>query len=70
MTDRDGSQLQALLDQFRQDMARQNDAALFDQEAKRRIGQMIGRAALVGSEYGYPTSLGPRLTVFRVPAHR
>jgi hypothetical protein len=29
---------------------------------------MIGRAALVGSEYGYPASLGPWISVYRIPA--
>jgi hypothetical protein len=47
-------------------VARENDVLLFDRAAKERIGQMIGRAALVGSEYGYPASLG-RISVYRLP---
>jgi len=39
---------------------------VFDKGACQRIGQMIGRAALVGSEYAYPASLGPRVNVYRI----
>jgi hypothetical protein len=52
MTDRDRAEMRALCDQFRRDMARENDAALFDHEAKQRIGQMIGQAVRQGqSDY-------------------
>ena len=33
MTDRDRDEMQALLDQFRKAMARENEAQLFDQDA-------------------------------------
>ena len=67
MDDRDRVEMRALCDQFRQLMARQVEAPLYDQEAKRRIGQMIGHAALEGSNYGYPSALGPRIRVYRLP---
>jgi hypothetical protein len=67
MTDRDRAEMRALCDQFRELMARDIERTVFDKDACLRIGQMIGRAALVGSEYGYPASLGPRVTVYRLP---
>ena len=67
MDDRDRAELRALCDLFRQTMARQVEEPLFDKEARVRIGEMIGRAALVGSEYAYPASLGPRISVYRLP---
>jgi hypothetical protein len=69
MTDLDRAEMRALCDLFRREMARQVDEPLFDPAARVRIGQMIGRAALVGSEYGYPASLGPRVNVYRIPVH-
>jgi hypothetical protein len=33
-------------------MARENDVLLYDQHAKQRIGEMIGKAQQ-GSEFGY-----------------
>lgn len=66
MDDHDRAEMRTLCDQFRQLMAREVDESLFDKEARMRIGQMIGRAALVGSEYGYPASLGPRISVYRL----
>jgi hypothetical protein len=65
--DRDRAEMRALCDQFRREMARENDVLLFDPAARARIGQMIGRAALAGSEYGYPSSLGLRISVYRLP---
>ncbi len=67
MDDPDRAEMQAILDQFRQEMVRENDVLPFDRAAKERIGQMIGRAALVGSKYAYPASLGPRISVYRLP---
>jgi hypothetical protein len=52
MTDRDRDEMQALLDQSRRAMARENKAPPFDQDAKQRIGEMIGKAQQ-GSEFGY-----------------
>ena len=68
MTDRDRAEMRVLCDQFRKLIARENDVLLFDRAARERIGQLIGRAALVGSEYGYPASLGPRISVYRLPS--
>jgi hypothetical protein len=51
MTDRDRAELQTLLDQFHQSMAREN-GVLLDHEAKHRIGEMVGRAVHSG-EFGY-----------------
>ncbi len=62
---RSATELRALCDQFRELMARGIDEPLFERAAKERIAQLIGRAALVGSEYGYPASLGPRISVYR-----
>jgi hypothetical protein len=69
MDDADRAEMRALCDAFRDAMARQIEEPVFDQEACQRIGWMIGRAALVGSEYGYPASLGPRVNVYRIPVH-
>ena len=58
-TDRETRELRALCEQFKQSMHQQTDAPLFDNDAKVRLGQMIGRAALTGSEYAaYPAALG------------
>jgi hypothetical protein len=65
--DRDRAEMRALCDQFRREMARQVDEPLFDPAARARIGQMIGRAALAGSQYAYPVSLGPRISIYRLP---
>jgi hypothetical protein len=52
MDDRDHAEMRALCDQFREAMARENDQLLFDQEARQRIGQIIGRSARQGrSDY-------------------
>jgi hypothetical protein len=67
MTDRDRAEMRALADQFRELMVRDVERTVFDKEACLRIGQMIGRAALVGSECSYPASLGPRISVYRIP---
>ena len=54
MTDRDRAEMQALLDQFRKAMARENEVQLFDHEARQRIGKMIGKATREGgSDFGY-----------------
>jgi hypothetical protein len=46
--------MRALCDQFRQLMARQVEVPLFDNEARVRIGEMIGGAVREGgSEIGY-----------------
>jgi hypothetical protein len=52
MTDRDRAEMRALCDQFRRDMERENDVLLYDQEARHRIGEMIGKAAQ-GWEFAY-----------------
>jgi hypothetical protein len=54
-TDRETRELRALCEQFKQTMQQQTDVPLFDSDAKVRLGQMIGRAALGSSEYGYPS---------------
>jgi hypothetical protein len=46
MTDR--AEMQALLDQFRKAMTRENDVLLYDREARIRIGEMIGSAVRQG----------------------
>ena len=52
MTDRERSEMRALCDQFRRTMAREVDQALFDKDARVRIGEIIGRAARQGrSDY-------------------
>jgi len=48
-------------------MARDIERTVFDKDACQRIGQLIGRAALVGSEYSYPASLGPRISIYHIP---
>ena len=54
MTDRDRAEMRALCEQFRRNMARENDVLLFDHDAKQRIGKMIGSAVREGgSEFGY-----------------
>ena len=45
MTDHDRAEMQALCDQFRRMMVRKVDRALFDDDARKRIGEMIGQAA-------------------------
>jgi hypothetical protein len=57
-TDQEKRELRALCEQFKQSMQQQIDAPEFDYDAKVRLGQMIGRAALTGSEYAYPAALG------------
>lgn len=52
MTDLDRAEMRALCDQFRQLMARENDALLYDQDARVRVGEAIGKAVLQGrSDY-------------------
>ena len=51
MDDRARAEMQALLDQFREAMARENAELLFDQAAKVRIGEAIGTAARQGRSY-------------------
>jgi hypothetical protein len=52
MQDLDRTELRALCDQFRQLMARENDALLYDQDALVRVGELIGKAARQGrSDY-------------------
>ena len=54
MTDRDRAEMQALLDQFRKAMARENAVLLFDHETRQRFGQMIAKAVQPrGSAFGY-----------------
>jgi hypothetical protein len=54
MDDSDRAEIRALCDQFRQLMARQVEVPLFDNEARVRIGEMIGGAVREGgSEIGY-----------------
>jgi hypothetical protein len=54
MDDRERRELQRLRDKFLEIMRRENDAALFDDEAERRIGQGIGRSLRQGrSEFSY-----------------
>jgi hypothetical protein len=56
MTDRDRPEMQALLDQFRKAVARENDVLQYDQDTKQRIGEMIGRATRWGRcDFGYLT---------------
>ena len=51
--DRDRAEMRALCDLFRQSM-RESGPMLFDQDAKQRIGEMIGSAVRRGgSEFGY-----------------
>jgi hypothetical protein len=54
-TDGETRELRALCEQFKQTMKQQIDAPEFEKDAKVRLGQMIGRAALGSSEYGYPS---------------
>ena len=42
MTDLDRAEMRALADQFREAMAREMDQPLFDEEARMRIGRIIG----------------------------
>jgi hypothetical protein len=54
MDDPDRAEMRALLDQFRELMAREVEAPLFDQEARQRIGHMIGSAVRRGgSAFSY-----------------
>ena len=53
-TDRDRDEMRELCRQFRDAMARENDVLLFDQDARERIGNMIGRAVRQGgSQFAY-----------------
>ena len=45
---REHAEMQALLNQFREAMKRENDVMLYDQAAKERIGKAIGRASRQG----------------------
>ncbi len=54
MDDRDRAEMQALCDEFRELMARDVDKQLFDDEARRRMGELIGSTARRGgSQFGY-----------------
>ena len=44
-------ELRAMCEQFKKLMQQQKDVPAYDQVARVRLGQMIGRAALDGSEY-------------------
>jgi hypothetical protein len=48
MDDRDRAEMRALADQFRELMARQNEVAPFNEAARQRIGDAIGKAARQG----------------------
>ena len=67
MDDPDRQRILAMAQQLRQQRGQKIESPEFDQEARVRLGQMIGRAALVGSECAYPASLGPRISVYRLP---
>jgi hypothetical protein len=55
--DQDRRALRALCEEFKKAI-HQTDAPVFDHDAKVRLGHMIGRAALTGSEYAaYPATL-------------
>jgi hypothetical protein len=52
MDDRDRAEMRALCDQFRRTVTRQNEVAMFDEAARIRVGEAIGRAARRGrSDY-------------------
>ncbi len=59
MDDRERRELQRLRDKFLEIMRRENDVALFDEDAKQRVGEAISRSARQGrSEFSY--SNGPK----------
>jgi hypothetical protein len=61
MDDRERRELQRLRDKFLEIMRRENDAALFDEEAKQRIGGAISRSARQGgSAFSYSNRRKPR----------
>ena len=61
MDDRERRELQRLRGKFLEIMRRENDAALFDEEAKQRIGEAISRSARQGgSEFSYSNGPKPR----------
>ena len=51
MDDQDKQQILALAQQLRRQTFQQLDEPVFDYDAKVRLGHMLGRAALDGSEY-------------------
>jgi truncated hemoglobin YjbI len=54
MNERERLELQRLRDEFLELMRREIDAMLFDEEAKRRLGQAISRSMRQGnSEFSY-----------------
>ena len=56
--DQERRALRALCEEFRKAMHQQIDAPVFDYDTKVRLGHMIGRTALTGSEYAaYPAAL-------------
>jgi hypothetical protein len=56
--DQERQALRALCEDFKKAMHQQIDAPVFDCDAKVRLGHLIGRAALTGSEYvAYPAAL-------------
>jgi hypothetical protein len=58
MDDEEKQRLLALAQQLRQQTYQESEAPEFDYDAKIRLGHMIGRAVLDGSEYAaYPAVL-------------
>ena len=54
MKDRERGDLQRLRDEFLEIMRRDNEGVLFDDEAKRRLGEAISRSMRQGnSEFSY-----------------
>jgi hypothetical protein len=54
MEDRKRQELEQLRDEFLEIMRRENAAALFDEEGKRRLGEAISRSMRQGrSEFSY-----------------
>jgi hypothetical protein len=49
--DQERQALRALCEEFKKAMHQQIDAPVFNYDAKVRLGHMIARAALTGSEY-------------------
>ena len=59
MDDEDRQRILAMAHQLRQQAQEHIDEPDFDYDAKVRLGHIIGRAALTGSEYAaYPAALG------------
>jgi hypothetical protein len=61
MDDCERRELQRLRDKFLEIMRRANDVALFDEDAKQRVGEAISRSARRGgSEFSYTNDPKPR----------